>query len=55
MGYLLKNMKLICFGLASQLWLIPYQFFCSSGKPWKFGILYRSLNDSELAYTYQVP
>jgi len=24
------------------------------GKPWKFGILYRSLNDSELPYTYRV-
>ncbi len=24
------------------------------GKPWKFGILYRSLNDSEVPYTYQV-
>ncbi len=24
------------------------------GKPWKFGILYRSLNDAELPYTYQV-
>ena len=23
-------------------------------KPWKYGILYRSLNDSEVAYTYQV-
>jgi hypothetical protein len=23
-------------------------------KPWKFGILYRCLNDSEVAYTYQI-
>ena len=39
---------------------IPYFFFTlllfyCSGKPWKFGILYRSLNDSEIPYTYQVP
>jgi hypothetical protein len=24
------------------------------GKPWKFGILYRSLNDASVPYTYQV-
>ena len=24
------------------------------GKPWKFGILYRSLNDSEVPFTYRV-
>jgi hypothetical protein len=23
------------------------------GKPWKFGILYRSLNDATVPYTYQ--
>ncbi len=28
--------------------------FLISGKPWKFGILYRSLNDSEVPYTYRV-
>ena len=30
-----------------------FTIFCT-GKPWKFGILYRSLNDSEVPYTYQV-
>jgi len=31
-----------------------YRYELSLGKPWKFGILYRSLNDSEVPYTYRV-
>jgi hypothetical protein len=30
-----------------------FRIFMGS-KPWKYGILYRSLNDAEVAYTYQV-
>ena len=31
-----------------------HKFELSLGKPWKFGILYRSLNDSEVPYTYRI-